>query len=333
MCAGAVQMSVLLIYIHFRLGSLWRHPKHLLDWEIFGKQMSNSLPYAGGGFAANIQTDLHNYIVSYYYSPAMFAVYANGCFQIPLLTLLQSAFREAITPDVARLSASGDYSEMRRAWLVAMRKLSFFIFPAFAIMFILRTELITTLFTKAYAESIPIFTVYLLNILFLMLIISPYVRMFPEFKTFFLSFQIVLVPITGLILYLMIHRGGLVGVVAAMVAIQTFSYIVYLHKISRRIGVTREDLSLLTPVGSIILATLVAGLASLMAKGFFFCSTFPTIILMGLCGIIFGVIYLAVAFISGAISPEEKAEIYSKLRSIQYKFRPSETKLSARLDP
>ena len=118
---GAIQCAFMLGYIHFRIGSLKVRLDQLFDWSLLRKQLSNSLPYGGGATAQSLQVDLHNYFVSHYFSAASFAVYANGCFQVPLISLLQSSFRDALTPEVARLEASGDYRAIIQAWLNAMR--------------------------------------------------------------------------------------------------------------------------------------------------------------------------------------------------------------------
>src|SRR5262245_9630083 len=100
---GAIQCAFMLGYIHYRIGSLRVRLHQLFDWSLLRKQLSNSLPYGGGATAQSLQVDLHNYFVSHYFSAASFAVYANGCFQVPLISLLQGSFRDALTPEVARL--------------------------------------------------------------------------------------------------------------------------------------------------------------------------------------------------------------------------------------
>src|SRR5262249_21089363 len=160
------------------------------DWPLMKKQLANSLPYGGGSMMQSLQVDLHNYFVSHYFSAAAFAVYANGCFQMPLLSLLQTAFRDALTPEVARLEASGDYKAIIHSWLSAMRKLSFAIMPACGLMFVMRYELITTLFTKAYADSVPIFSVYLVIMLTQMVLSSSVMRTIPDFRYFRLKFNL-----------------------------------------------------------------------------------------------------------------------------------------------
>jgi O-antigen/teichoic acid export membrane protein len=314
MAAGVMQLLFILTYIHFKIGSLWRPPSQLFDWPLFKKQIANSLPFAGGGFAANVQTEMHNYFVSYYFSPAIFAVYSNGCFQLPLLTMLQSAFREAISPDVAQLGASGELQEMRRGWLTAMRKLAFFIFPAFALLFVLRHELITTLFTATYADSVPIYSVYVINILFLTLIFSPYIRLFPEFRRFFPYFQALLVPITAGAIYVGIQRWGLIGAVGATVAVQLLSQTVYFYKISRRVGLTWQDLKLLRPVAAIALATVVAGSAAALLRDAV--AFLHPILLLAVCGAGFVIVYAIAALLSGALPAEERTMLVAKARSL-----------------
>src|SRR5262247_1294972 len=247
---GAIQCGLMLLYIHFRIGSLKVSLKELFDWSLLRKQLSNSLPYGGGATAHGLQIDLHNYFVSHYFSASSFAIYANGCFQVPLVSLLQSSFRDALTPEVARLEASGDYRAIIQAWLNAMRRLSFVILPACALLFVVRSELIVTLFTEAYADSAPIFSIYLVILLTQVALTSSVMRSITDFRRFRLKFNLVQIPLACVALYAGIKLGGLVGAVTAAVCLNVFDVAVCVVAICRKLGVKRKDLKQLAPIAT-----------------------------------------------------------------------------------
>ena len=117
------------------------------DPALFKAQIGNALPFGLGSFAQVAQGDLHNFMVSRFFPPAGFAVYSAGLFQLPLLGLLTTSFSGALIPEVSRLAAAGERRAIIPIWLNAVRKLALVVVPICALMFVLRYEIITLLFT------------------------------------------------------------------------------------------------------------------------------------------------------------------------------------------
>jgi len=320
---GVIQCAFMLGYVHFRIGSLKVRPARLFDWPLLRKQLSNSLPYGGGAAAQSLQVDMHNYFVSHYFSAASFAVYANGCFQVPLVSLLQSSFRDALTPEVARLEASGDYRAIIQAWLNAMRRLSFVILPACALLFVVRRELIVTLFTEAYADSAPIFSIYLIAMLTQVVLTSSIMRSIADFRYFRLKFNLAQIPLACVALYAGIQLGGLVGAVTAAVCLNVFDVAVCVGAICRKLGVKRKDIRQLAPVAHAAPAVIVAMIVSSAVKTLI--APAHSIIVLGVCAIVFAFIYTVGALLFGALTPEDKDAIYKQARRLSRKFASFKT--------
>jgi O-antigen/teichoic acid export membrane protein/transposase-like protein len=315
---GVIQCALLLGYIHFRIGSLNVRLGELFDWALLKKQLSNSLPYGAGGTVQSIQVDLHNYFVSAYFSAATFAVYANGCFQVPLVSMLQGSFRDALTPEVARLEASGDYRAIIQAWLNAVRRLSFVILPACALMFIVRRELIVTLFTEAYADSAPIFSIYLMILLTQVALTSSIMRSIADFRYFRLKFNLIQIPLACVTLYAGVHLGGLLGAITAAACLNVFDAIVCVTAICHKLGVKRKDLRQLAPVAYAAPAIIVAMISSSAVKTLT-ASAHP-IVTLGACAVAFAFIYMVGALLFGALTQEDKDAIYIRARRLSRKF-------------
>ena len=315
---GAIQCAFMLGYIHFRIGSLKVRLDQLFDWSLLRKQLSNSLPYGGGATAQSLQVDLHNYFVSHYFSAASFAVYANGCFQVPLISLLQSSFRDALTPEVARLEASGDYRAIIQAWLNAMRRLSFVILPACALLFVVRRELVVTLFTEEYADSAQIFAIYLVVLLTQVVLTSSIMRSIADFRYFRLKFNLAQIPLACVALYAGIKLGGLEGAAVATACLSVFDVAVGVTVICRKLGVKRKDLRQLAPVANAAPAIIVAMIASSAVKTLI--APAHSIIILAACAIVFAFIYIVGALLFGALTPEDQDAIYKQARRLSRKF-------------
>ena len=315
---GMIQCAFMLGYVHFRIGSLKVRPGEIFDWPLLKKQLSNSLPYGVGATAQSLQADLHNYFVSHYFAAASFAVYANGCFQVPLVSLLQSSFRNALTPEVARLEASGDYRAIIHAWLNAMRRLSFVILPACALMFVVRREMIVTLFTEAYADSTPIFSIYLIVMMTQVALTSSIMRSIADFRYFRLKFSLAQIPLACVALYTGIQLGGLLGAITAAVCLHVFDVAVCLAAICRKLGVKRKDLGQLAPVANAAMAVIVAMIVSSAVKTMV--APAHPIVILGVCAVVFAFIYLVGALLFGALTPGDKDAIYKWAQRLSRKF-------------
>jgi O-antigen/teichoic acid export membrane protein/transposase-like protein len=329
---GAIQCALMLGYIHFRIGSLKVRLDQLFDWSLLRKQLSNSLPYGGGATAQSLQVDLHNYFVSHYFSAASFAIYANGCFQVPLISLLQSSFRDALTPEVARLEASGDYRAIIQTWLNAMRRLSFVILPACALLFVVRRELVVTLFTEDYADSASIFAIYLVVLLTQVVLTSSIMRSIADFRYFRLKFNLAQIPLACVALYAGIKLGGLEGAAVATACLSMFDVAVGVTAICRKLGVKRKDLKQLAPVANAAPAIVVAMIASSALKTLI--APAHSIIILAACAMVFALIYIVGALLFGALTPEDQNAIYKQARRLSRKFTSVEvSKPAAQPEP
>jgi O-antigen/teichoic acid export membrane protein/transposase-like protein len=311
---GVIQCALMLGYIHYRLGSLKVRPDQLFDWSLLKKQISNSLPQGDGGVAQSLRAELHNYFVSHYFSAASFAVYANGCFQPPPVSLLQSSFKDALAPEITRLEASGDYRAVVQAWLNAIRRLSLVILPACALMFVVRRELIVTLFTETYADSAQVFSIYLAVLLTQTALTSPIMLSVADFRRHRFKFNLAQIPLACAALYIGVKFGGVVGVCVAAVCLNSFEVAVSVIAIYRKFGVKRIDLKQLAPLAGVAPAVVMAMIASSALR--ILIATSHPIIIIGACAIVFAFIYAIAAFLFGAYPPEDQDAIYKQAQRL-----------------
>ncbi|HEY8459979.1 MAG TPA: oligosaccharide flippase family protein, partial [Blastocatellia bacterium] len=315
---GVIQCALMLGYVHYRLGSLKVRPDQLFDWSLLKKQIANSLPHGDGGAAHSLRAELHNYFVSHYFSPASFAVYANGCFQPPPVSLLQSSFRDALALESSRLEAAGDHRAIVQAWMRAIRRLSLVILPACALMFVVRRELIVTLFTEAYADSAQVFSIYLAVLLAQTALISSITSSVADFKRYRSRFNLAQIPLACAALYAGVKFGGVVGACVATLCLNLFEVAVGAIAIHRKFGVSRADLKQLAPLAGAAPAAVMAMIVSSAVERLI--SASHPIIIIGACAMVFAFIYLAAAFLFGAYAAEDQDAIYNQARRLIRKF-------------
>ncbi|MGH9803498.1 MAG: lipopolysaccharide biosynthesis protein [Blastocatellia bacterium] len=307
---GVVHCAVCVVYLRRKFGNFWRG----FDWRLFKAQLASALPFGVGGIAYIIQFDLHNYYITSHFSPAEFAVYSIGCFQLPILQVLIDAIETILLPEIARLEKDGEHRRIFRVWINSMRMLAFVFFPVCAMLFVLRREFILTLFTATYAAATSIFAINLFNILLYILLVGTVLRAFPQLKYFRIKFCLLLLPITWVALYIGISVGGMVGVIAAVALTRLFDAGVTLTVVGRRLGLGWRDLREFAPMGRLALTSLIAATVTIATKLALSHLSAQLILLIG--AMVFGLSYLIAVFTLGAITSEEKA----RLRALWLKF-------------
>jgi O-antigen/teichoic acid export membrane protein len=300
---GALQCSIMFGYLHKRFGRFWS----AFDWPLFKAQLANALPFGIGGLAYGMQADLHNYFVSHFFDPDQFAIYAVGCFQLPLLGMLFDSVVSVLLPEVARREASADYEGIIELWASAIRKLAFFFLPTYALLFVVRHEFIATLFTRNYVAAAPIFAINLLSVLLWVCVPTSILRSFDDLKYFRLKLSLAIVPIACVVLYLGIHAAGLVGAITSYVVVQTLDLAILVFVLARRLKMSPRDIRRLAPVLRTITAVLVAGIATYVLR--LGLTGWHTFITLAVCSLAFVTTFLFVAYVTGAVTVAERTEM------------------------
>ena len=83
---AVIRLGITLWYCRKQFGATL-HP----NWSLLVRQAAYSLPFAFYVLFQTGQETLHQYVVSFLFDAATFAVYSVGCLQVPLVELLRSA--------------------------------------------------------------------------------------------------------------------------------------------------------------------------------------------------------------------------------------------------
>lgn len=304
---GALHCLIMFAYLHRRFGRFWG----TFDWQLFKAQLANAIPFGIGALAYGMQADLHNYFVSHYFDPDQFAIYAVGCFQLPLLAMLFDSVTSVLIPEVARREARADYAGIIELWAAAIRKIALFFIPAHAFLFVVRHEFIVTLFTKDYDAAAPIFAINLLNLFLYICVPTSILRSFDQLKYFRLRLSVMMIPVACAALYAGIHAAGMVGAITALVIVQTLDLSILLAALTKRLKMSARDIRRLAPLLRTVAATAAAVLATLAARTVLAGS--HVFIVLAVCSAVFAITFLIMAFITGAVTESEKVEMRGAL--------------------
>jgi O-antigen/teichoic acid export membrane protein len=300
---GGLQAVILMIYVGRRYGRLWKS----FDWLVMREQLSYALPFGFAAILFRLQTDLHNYFVSHNFSPEAYAIYSIGCFNLPLISILGYSVGAVMIPRVNDLEERGERREIVKLVARMMRKMAAIYFPIYLFLLVAGREFITVLFTEQYRASWPIFA---LNLTLIPLGIittanDAVMRAHAEHRFFLVKLRLVLIPLLLAVLWFATSRFGLVGAIAAVVAASIAEASATGFKATRILGVVRGDVVLLKDVGKLAASAIAAGIVGAVARSLMQ-GTRPLLVLIS-SGIVFSLVYLAAAWMTGVISSDERA--------------------------
>jgi O-antigen/teichoic acid export membrane protein len=304
---GLLQCAVLLWYLRSRFGAFWRH----FDAAMLRGQLSYALPLGFAGLLWVMQTDLHNYFVASRFGPAVFALYAVGTVQIPLINMLQEATNSVLIPHICLLQQQDDKREIIGLTARAMRKLAAVYFPVCVFLLLFAREFIAFLFTRRYVDSAPVFMINLLLLPFMTVLQDPLFRAYASQRYFLVRLRILMFCLLAAGLWFGTARFGMLGAITVVVSVNALERIITAIRFGGVLDVRRGDIVLLKDVGKLAVAAVIAGLAAAALRSSLpFVKPLPV---LAACGVGFCLVYGAVLLAAGVLSGPEKEMIRRKV--------------------
>lgn len=272
---AASRFATMLVYIRREFGRNLR-----MDATVLKRQLGYAIPFGIAGLIEILQMNFHLYVVSYYFDAAVFAIYAVGCLQIPLMEFLMTSTCNVMMVNMQEKVIAGDEDAVVSIWLDSVRKLALIYCPLIAGLLVTAHELIILLFTSAYEESIPIFMVWSASMLFSILMTDGALRVFAETRFLILQNLIRLGLIITLIQWFLQHFNLIGAILVTLMATAVAkACALWRLKIVMNVGISR-----LLPWKSLAMVLLIAGGAAVPAigvKALLAIADFPLFLLTG----------------------------------------------------
>ena len=256
MIQGAIQTIILCFYLNSRFPKFWQS----FDTKFFREQLVYALPFGGVGLLWILQNNIHNYFIGNRFSNAEYAIYAIGCFDLPLLGVLYESVASVMISRVSELQSKNDKREILHLTTKTMQTLSFFYLPAAVFLFITANTFITTLFTHQYSASVPIFLINLIVLPLYILITDPIIRAYKELSRLVLvtRFFILIGLISTLWLGIQyLDLQGMAWIVVTTIVIERFFSTSFAI---RQLEAKWQDIGLLKNVGKTALIAVFSGI-------------------------------------------------------------------------
>jgi len=309
---AAVVVSALLQWLYANI----RLQRYHAGWNLdnlrgFRSQLSYCLPLGLSSVVGMLSVQLDKLMISGFFTPQQFAVFAVGAMELPLIGILANSVNSVLLPN---LSAT-DKPQMGDIYSGAVRKNALVIFPLTVIFFILAREIMVFLYGLPYADAALYFRIYLI---ILPLRIATYSILFQAMgKTRIIMINSTVFLLLNLILnYILIKTLGMKGAALATVIVTWISVIVYLIQIKL---ILKLHLRSLFPIGKIARTALAAMLAALPC--ILVLVYIPQLLLrMILVGLLYFAGYYLAGRFSGAILPYDINLALDVLKDIKRKL-------------
>lgn len=334
MIQGVIQTLILFNYLRTRFPGFWR----TFDAAFFREHMAYAIPFGLTGVLWIAQTDIHNYFVGHGFSPSEYAIYAYGCFEIPLIAMLSDSVSSVLLPRMNALQLAGDRDEMIRLMARATEKLAFFYFPVYLFLLITAKTLMVTLFTQSYEASASIFVINLTLLPFSALALDPVVRSFKELGRLFLLTRLLILMCMIGVFYFGLGYFSLTGMITVAVCSILFEKFIADIMVIKKLGIGRQHLALLRTTAKTAVVSILAGVVTYIiysgsheqlrqiggsvARSVLFADTASTLNFFGgsfvllVSGVIFAMVYLAAANAWGVVDENEKETVRNIYRRI-----------------
>ena len=317
MLQGALQTLIMLVYLKSRFGVFWRSFK----WSIMRRQLAYALPLGVAAVIIGLQSDIDNYFVANRFGAAAYAIYAIGCFQLPLIAIISDSIGSVMIPRVSYLQKFNRHREIIEVTARVMRELSAIYFPVYAFLLIAGRDFLSLLFTDQYLASYPIFAI---NITLIPLAIitsacDPVMRAYAEHRFFLLKARVLLLIVLIVALSYVTRHYGMVGTIATAIGVNLVERAVTLAKVSHVLRVTRHDLRLLTDIGKLALAATTAGLLAIALQAHL--PEAGSFVRLAITGSILFIAYSAMLLLLGVPTNAERQAVKSKIDFWRRQFK------------
>ncbi len=312
---GVLSVIGLIDVYHFAPGKM----EFSVDRRLIGEIFAYVLPLFAATAVGVINKQFDKFLISTFFTAAMYAVYACGAMEIPLVGMITSSVTNAIMPNMVMLGKEKRFNELLSLWKVATQKCALVIFPAFALLMVCTIDLMVVMYGKGYRDAAWPFMIYLLLLPVRVAVYGSVLRAIGITKPIAISASISLtVNIIISLILVIIGRGTMLAFIGPSIGTVAgvFSAFLYmLYALTSTLSVSVKDVMPWGALGRIMFVCIVSGILAFVA-GSYFEKDFIRLIIRA---IVFGLALLPVMWIK-ILDEDEKGMLLKPVRMILSKF-------------
>jgi O-antigen/teichoic acid export membrane protein len=318
-----LQSVAILWYLNRRFPQFWKK----LDGSLLREQLAYAVPLGFSGVLAIVQRDIHQFYVSVTFGSAAYAVYAIGCFQLPLIGLIRDSVASVVISRTSEYQQEGRIADIIRLTAQGMRKLSLVYWPSLMFLIVWAKEFVVVLFTKTYIDSVPLFQLNMLVLLLAIPITDSIYRAFAEYKYFIVRVRLVLLIVVLALLHFGIRQMGMPGAITVALGGTIAERLVIGWKCARILNMTRSDFRMFAGSITAGIAAIGALLPAYLVHLALGEGLHPAAVLL-VCGTTYAGGYGGLLYVCGFIEPDEHAAVAGLVAKVRRRFGKAEQAVS-----
>ena len=232
-------LAVLLGFVAFKVGLLlWYIARHhglrgpWWRWDALAHQVGYVAPFGAASALYSLRSQADQWVAAALFSVASFAAFSIGALLAPLLTLLRKSVSHTFLPGMSRLQAAGDLQGMLEMNSRANVMVGALAFPLLAFAFAFAGDIVTLVFTAAYAEAAPVMRVYVVGLMALVVELASLTFLLQQ-GAFVLRLAAVMLAVSVLLSASLAQTYGLAGAAAGSVAAAILDQALTLRRVAR----------------------------------------------------------------------------------------------------
>ena len=305
MFIGGVTFCVLRVAAIFRYFQKEFGSDVRFDRALLRQQLAYALPFFASVIVLIVQQNYHQYAVSWHFDAATFAIYAVGCLQIPLVDFMATPASNVMMVQMGEDLRQGRPERLLQVWQDTTRKLAFVFFPLVGLLVVNAYHVITVLYTKAYAASVPIFMVWSLAILFSAFQTDGVLRTFAE-NRFLLFINLTLLAAIVLLMQWCLSAFHLMGPVILTLGGMLMAKAMGVVRIRTLLRAGYAQILPWKTLGSVLAVSTLSAIPAMLLNAKL---GVPSLILLPVSGMAYVVTYGVLVLSLGLLSDGEKAAI------------------------
>ena len=305
---AAVRMTMMLAMAWREFGREFRP-----DLPLLRSQLAYALPFALAVGVDVILVNYHQYVVGGAFDPATFAIYAMGCMSIPLVDLIMTSTTSVMMVKMAEHQT--DREEALGLFHETVTRLAFLMCPLAVALVVLAQPFIITLFTSAYAGSVPIFMAWSLTILPAVFAVDAMLRVYAQTRFLLIMNVVRLAFVAGLIGWFL-GAFGLLGAVLVTLTASVVAKALAVARIARLLDVTVAAVLPWRTLGRIGARAVAAGVPTWWVA--YLLGDVPWLALV-VGGAVYGITYAVLCYAPGIAEPAAiRLPIVERLQQIPF---------------
>jgi O-antigen/teichoic acid export membrane protein len=229
--------------------------------DAFRDQLRQSLPFAIAGALYGLRSQADQWVASALFPLETFALLSIAALLGPLVNVCRQSALQAFLPRVSRLQAAGDVEGMLRLNGRANVLVAAVVLPLLAYAFAFSDDLITFVYTAAYAAAATAMRIYIAGLIALVLELSTIMLLLRQ-GAFSVLISAIALLVSIPISWAAARTAGIAGAAAGSVVAIYLEHAATLWRIARRTGIGLSYVQDWRSLGLLLCCAAVAGLSA-----------------------------------------------------------------------